>query len=114
MRDTVAVVVTYNRKELLRGCLRCLREQKSPCDILVVDNASTDGTEEMLRPMIDAGEIRYHNTGENLGGAGGFSEGRRSGRTRFSGFFLRTGGFRETTASFPAPHIFKKPMNSAA
>ena len=75
MRDTVAVVVTYNRKELLRGCLRCLREQKSPCDILVVDNASTDGTEEMLRPMIDAGEIRYHNTGENLGGAGGFSEG---------------------------------------
>ena len=78
MRNTAAVVVTYNRKELLSSCISCLLSQEYPCDILIIDNASTDGTEEMLQPLIDAGKIRYHNTGENLGGAGGFAEGMKT------------------------------------
>lgn len=45
-----AVIVTYNRKELLRECLKAVLGQTRPPDhILVVDNASTDGTLEMLR-----------------------------------------------------------------
>ena len=70
-----AVVVTWNRKALLLECLECLRRQTAKADILVVDNASTDGTGEALRPMIEAGEIAYVNTGKNLGGAGGFQFG---------------------------------------
>ena len=38
---TVAVVVTYNRRELVLECVDCLRRQTSPADILVIDNAKT-------------------------------------------------------------------------
>lgn len=74
------VVVTYNRLALLEECLEALRGQTYRAhDILVVDNASTDGTGERLRPMAERGEILYYNTGANLGGAGGFNCGLRRG-----------------------------------
>ena len=74
-RDILAVVVTYNRKELLSVCLDKLLRQTVPCDILVVDNGSTDGTREHIIDMIDNGSVSYINTGKNLGGAGGFNFG---------------------------------------
>ena len=68
-----AEVVTYNRKELLHECLEALLAQKySAFDILVVDNCSTDGTQESLSEYVARGQIQYYNTGANLGGAGGF------------------------------------------
>lgn len=70
----LAAVVTYNRKELLKECIESLfRQSYRSFDILVVDNASNDGTDEELKPLIKTGNILYHNTGENLGGAGGFN-----------------------------------------
>lgn len=73
---TVAVIVTYNRKTLLIECLKHLAEQTvRDFDIMVVDNASTDGTGQTLAPLAQAGKILYLNTGANLGGAGGFSFG---------------------------------------
>lgn len=71
---TAAVVVTYNRLELLEQCIACLKEQTAPCDILLVDNASTDGTENWASGQT---ELHYYNTGANLGGAGGFNIGMR-------------------------------------
>ena len=49
-KETVcAVVVTYNRKVLLLECLEALRKQTRPLDaIYIIDNASTDGTPEIL------------------------------------------------------------------
>lgn len=74
----VAVVVTYNRKECLLRCVEALRGQKGAhTDILVVDNASDDGTADALAPLMAEGAVRYHNTGANLGGAGGFNVGMR-------------------------------------
>ena len=70
--ETVAVVVTYNRLELLKQNIECLRGQTVQPDILLIDNASTDGTEEWAKAQPD---ILYMNPGENLGGAGGFSYG---------------------------------------
>lgn len=74
---TVAIVVTYNRKNLLLECIECLEKQtkRNTLDILIIDNASTDGTEEALRPMIEKKKLSYKNTGRNLGGAGGFEYG---------------------------------------
>ena len=79
-----AVVVTYNRRELLLECLSCLRGQQLEglsadfeLGIIVIDNASTDGTAADLRALVDGGDIDYVNTGSNLGGAGGFSRGMR-------------------------------------
>ena len=50
-RDTVAVViVTYNRADVLVGCLDGLAAQTSPPDaVFVVDNASSDHTAEVLQ-----------------------------------------------------------------
>ena len=74
--QVAAVVVTYNRKELLDKCIACLLKQKGySCDILVIDNASTDGTEQMIRSRYRIKAVHYYNTGENLGGAGGFEYG---------------------------------------
>ncbi|MGI5990072.1 MAG: glycosyltransferase family 2 protein [Lachnospiraceae bacterium] len=71
-----AVVVTYNRKELLLKCIEHLKKQSgASCDILVIDNASNDGTEELFQAQENG--ILYFNTGSNLGGAGGFSYGIR-------------------------------------
>ena len=52
MRDNTvcAVVVTYNRKNLLLECLEAIRKQTRPVDaIYIIDNASTDGTPEVLK-----------------------------------------------------------------
>ena len=83
-RRIAAVVVTYNRKELLGECLEALLGQSRPCfDILVIDNASTDGTRELAETLgAEHREILYLNTGANLGGAGGFSFGIREGVRR--------------------------------
>ncbi len=73
----VAVVVTYNRLELLKENINALLTQKyCDFDIMIIDNASTDGTEKYVRG-IDNNKINYINTGSNLGGAGGFSFGVR-------------------------------------
>lgn len=72
----LAVVVTYNRKALLLECIDALLAQDfSDLDILIVDNASTDGTGDAVAPYLD--KIIYQNTGANLGGAGGFQFGLR-------------------------------------
>ena len=86
MPTIAAVVVTYNRKGLLLECLDCLQKQnfsdtpqasETKLDILVIDNASTDGTAETLKPLAKQEQIHYFNTGSNLGGAGGFNYGMR-------------------------------------
>ena len=74
-----AVVVTYNRQRLLRHCLNALIAQTRPPDkIIIVDNASTDGTDDMLKhAFADNPSIEYINLGANLGGGGGFHFGSR-------------------------------------
>lgn len=96
-RETVcAVVVTYNRKDLLIECLEALRNQTRPVDaIYLIDNASTDNTPKLLLEKgyidklppqelteqweqelkIDNVSLHYVRMNENTGGAGGFHEG---------------------------------------
>ena len=50
--EITVVVCTYNRAELLRGCLESLAAQTAPGDafeVIVVDNNSTDGTPAAAR-----------------------------------------------------------------
>jgi GT2 family glycosyltransferase len=74
-----AVVVTYNRKLLLRECLLALLAQTRPLDrILVVDNVSTDGTLDLLAaefPPTDYPAVEVFRLERNVGGAGGFHAG---------------------------------------
>lgn len=70
-----AVVVTYNRKDLLKECLeRLLKLEPQVPDVMVIDNGSTDGTKDLIYSYFK-NQILYYNTGKNLGGAGGFAFG---------------------------------------
>ena len=102
-KETVcAVVVTYNRKELLAQCVNALKEQtRTPDALYLIDNFSNDGTDKMIleyghietlpqrKPgqsweidfyiynTIEGRPIRVHyvRMNKNSGGSGGFYEG---------------------------------------
>jgi rhamnopyranosyl-N-acetylglucosaminyl-diphospho-decaprenol beta-1,3/1,4-galactofuranosyltransferase len=77
-RRVAAVVVTYNRKQLLCECIAALLVQSSPVNrIMVIDNASTDGTADLLaeKGYFENEVGQYIRMPVNAGGAGGFHEG---------------------------------------
>ena len=65
------VIVNWNGARLLPACLDGVRKLEAPFafETVVVDNASTDGSVELLRR--DYPEVRVVETGANLGFAGG-------------------------------------------
>lgn len=80
--NILAVVVTYNRIRLLTECLEALDNQaERGFDILVIDNASTDGTSEFLSQK-NQKNFSYITLSENTGGAGGFYTGIKEGVKR--------------------------------
>jgi rhamnopyranosyl-N-acetylglucosaminyl-diphospho-decaprenol beta-1,3/1,4-galactofuranosyltransferase len=78
-----ALVVTYNRRDLLIGCLDAVLAQTRPvAELILVDNASTDGTPELLRERgyLDRAEVSYLRLDRNLGSSGGFARGFEAAR----------------------------------
>lgn len=70
------VIVTYNRLQLFQECLKCVEQQSKRFDeIIIVNNASTDGTKEYLTKCGKMDKLKIITTKENLGGAGGFRAG---------------------------------------
>ena len=70
------IVLAYNGIELTLECLATLRHQDYPhLHLLVVDNASNDGTAEVLRHQ--APDVELLEAPENLGYAGGNNLGMR-------------------------------------
>lgn len=80
--ETVAiVVVTFNRADLLVGMLAGLEAlERRPDAVIVLDNASTDHTAEVLRDAQGRGTLALQviTSPENVGGAGGFHRGVRA------------------------------------
>ncbi len=78
VRRVVAVVVTFNRHDLLQTLVARLAEvrERTPAlvEVLVVDNASTDDTGEWLAGRSD---VTARTLPDNRGGAGGFHAGLR-------------------------------------
>ena len=72
MNKIVCIIVTYNRLELLKKCVRAVREQTyKNFDILVINNGSTDNTLNWLNTQEDLIVLSQ----SNLGGSGGFHNG---------------------------------------
>jgi rhamnopyranosyl-N-acetylglucosaminyl-diphospho-decaprenol beta-1,3/1,4-galactofuranosyltransferase len=69
-----AVIPTYNRRALLLECLDSLFRQTVPlARVIVVDNASTDGTVEAVRARYPGHPaIEVHRLDRNTGASGGF------------------------------------------
>jgi GT2 family glycosyltransferase len=73
------VIVSYRCRELLRGCLDALRAHpaRGGMRVAVVDNASADGTVEMVRSAYP--EVRLETSDRNLGFAAATNIGARAG-----------------------------------
>lgn len=65
--DLVSVtIVTYNSGRFIKRCLESVLEQKYPSlEVIVIDNASTDGTVDILEQFADRCQIHYND--ENIG-----------------------------------------------
>lgn len=77
--NIACVIVTYNRKELLKKCLDALDAQVlKPAVVFITDNASTDGTLESVKEwgyykcIRNGIHYKYILNFQNDGGAGGF------------------------------------------
>lgn len=67
LKDLVSVtVVTYNSGRFIKRCLESALEQKYPnMEVIVIDNASTDGTVDILEQFTDRCRIYYND--RNIG-----------------------------------------------
>ena len=63
--NILVVVVAYNSMRWAERCYSSLRTSSVPCDILMIDNGSTDGTQEYIRKNYP--EVEVVETGSNLG-----------------------------------------------
>jgi glycosyltransferase involved in cell wall biosynthesis len=78
------VIPTYNRAARIPVAVRCALEQtRPPFEVIVVDDGSTDATEEALRPF--AGRIRYIRT-PNGGASAARNRGIREARGEWIAF----------------------------
>lgn len=76
MQRVGAVIVTYNKASMLNALLTdLLKQTRRPDEILVIDNASSDSTESMIKNFSHF--VRYIKLPENIGSAGGYHEGIR-------------------------------------
>jgi GT2 family glycosyltransferase len=84
--DLSIVIVNWRTRELLRACLQSLRaalaEPLAACtaELIVVDNASGDGSAEMVREEFP--EVKLIANGENRGYAVGNNQGLEAARGR--------------------------------
>lgn len=76
MKKICAVIVTYNRPELLCRCVEKLLNQDYPLDILVYDNHSSTDTGSILKERnLLCDRVIYYYAESNTGGSGGFYNG---------------------------------------
>lgn len=65
MEKILVIIVTYNGMEWMERCLDSLTRSTLPSDIFIVDNGSTDGTQDYIRTC--GKDIIFRQSGENLG-----------------------------------------------
>ena len=74
--DTAVVICAWNRREDLLKCLASIASgHERPDEVIVVDNASVNGTASAVRQHFP--DVRLIVNAENLGGSGGFNTGLR-------------------------------------
>jgi GT2 family glycosyltransferase len=71
--EITVVIPTWNRRDLLRQCLRSLQAQTAQPGVLVIDNGSTDGTLEMLGNEFSG--VDFLPLGRNIGFAAAVNAG---------------------------------------
>lgn len=82
--DLSVVIVGYNSLPMLASCLESLRDTRSRATVetIVVDNASSDGTRELVRREFPA--VRLIANGRNLGYSSAVNQGIAAARAPFA------------------------------
>jgi len=80
---SVSIIITnYNYGKYLPRCLRsCLSQRGASCEVIVVDDVSTDNSMSILGPFED--KIRVIKNKENIGVAASANEGLKMSRGQF-------------------------------
>ena len=82
--DASVIIPTFNRLDMTRRCLESLAKQRGKLnvEIIVVDNASTDGTIDFLKGEAEAGRLRAIVNPENRGFSKACNQGARAAAGR--------------------------------
>ena len=73
-RGVVATIISYNRRNQLRNAIEAVLAQNgADCDVIVIDNGSTDGTREMVEGEFSSRGVLFIDLGKNTGCAGGIN-----------------------------------------
>ncbi len=102
-KNVLAIVVTYNRLELLKRCVKHIQQQEQRPDLLVINNSSPDGTEAWLK---EAG-IDFI-TQPNGGSSAGWKTGIEQGLSRGYAYV-----WLMDDDGFPHPEALKKLLTNA-
>ena len=87
MQQVLVIVLNYNKKEMVLECLRSLERQAyRPCSIVVVDNASTDGSQAAIREQYPHIDLLCSDI--NLGAIGGRNTGVEYARRKYNFDYL--------------------------
>jgi GT2 family glycosyltransferase len=70
-----AIIITYNRKDILSKSIQSVLKGSIIPDVIIVDNASSDGTEGTIKSL--STKLQYLKMEKNLGPAGGAEAGQR-------------------------------------
>jgi len=81
--DVTIVIVNWNTRDILRHCLRTIYEQTRGIEfeVIVVDNASIDGSAEMVRQDFPQAILQVNRT--NAGYAAANNQGMKASRGRY-------------------------------
>ena len=63
--DLLVIIVTYNAMKWVDRCFDSLIDSTYPNDVFVVDNGSTDGTQDYIKSKYP--NVIFVQSGENLG-----------------------------------------------
>ncbi len=107
--DVSIIIVNYNTKQLLADCLVSIYRETSGVmyEVIVVDNASSDGSEEFIRSRFP--NIIWINSGKNLGFGQANNLGAKYAQGKYL-FFLNS----DTVLQNNAVQIFYKYMKENA
>lgn len=87
MQRVLVIVLNYNKKDMLMECLESLQKQAYPsCDVVVVDNASSDGSQDAVRDQHPHIDLLCNDT--NLGAIGGRNAGFEYARKKYDFDYL--------------------------
>lgn len=80
------IILNYNTKDLTKDCITSVMKTtgRLSCEIIVVDNGSSDGSINFLKSKIQMTNVKFIETGENFG----FAKGNNAARNITSGEYI--------------------------